>query len=109
MAVDDGLLAQMRDDLADFQPLREVRMFGGLCFMWRGNMLCGLHKGGALYRVGKANHARALALPGVGPMEMTGRSMSGLVDADESALADDRVRATLLKLAEEFVGGLPAK
>ncbi|MCX8509099.1 MAG: hypothetical protein ORN49_09525 [Rhodobacteraceae bacterium] len=43
-------------------------MFGGLCCLPGGNMLCGLHRAGAVYRVGKPNDEAALALPGVGPM-----------------------------------------
>ncbi len=112
MAYDDGMAAQLRNDLGDLDGLREVKMFGGLCFMWRGNMLCGAHGqngGGGLMRVGKDWHARALSLPGVRPMAMTGRSMTGFVDLDETAMGDDTVRAAALAMAKEFVGALPAK
>jgi hypothetical protein len=60
--------------------LSEKRMFGGLCFMLHGNMLCGVHKGGGMFRIGKDNYAQALLLPGVSPMELTGRKMGGFVE-----------------------------
>ena len=84
-------------------------MFGGLCFLLDGNMLCGVHKGGGMFRVGKDNEAAALAVPGAGPMTFTGRRMGGMVDVTDAGLADDAARAEWLRLARDFVGGLPAK
>lgn len=109
MAYDKGLVELIHGDLADSGPLREVRMFGGLCLMLNGNMLCGVHPGGAMYRVGKNNAAAALALPGVREMDFTGRPMAGFVDASDEAMADDDIRAELTRLALDYVGNLPAK
>lgn len=109
MAFDQGLAQIMRDDIAHLDMLKEVRMFGGICFMHCGHMLCGIHKNGALYRVGKARHAEALALDGVEPMTMTGRSMGGLVDVSPEAMAEDELRARLLEMSLQFTTSLPAK
>ncbi|WP_299843723.1 TfoX/Sxy family protein [uncultured Roseovarius sp.] len=109
MAYDDGLAELMRGDLADLPGLTEKKMFGGLCFLQHGNMICGVHAGGAMFRVGKENEAQALALDGVGPMTFTGRKMGGMVDADDDAMADDRVRQDLIGLALGFVATLPPK
>ncbi|WP_102108137.1 TfoX/Sxy family protein [Oceaniglobus roseus] len=109
MAYDEGLAELMRGDLAERDDIREQRMFGGLCFLWRGHMLCGVHRGGGMYRVGKAAMAQALALPGVAPMAFTGRPMGGLVEVDDAAMAADDTRAALLGLATAFTGALPAK
>ena len=57
MAFDPGLAQLLRDDLAA-QPFTEKKMFGGLCFLQGGNMICGLHKGGTMYRVGKEKATR---------------------------------------------------
>ncbi|MGH1579024.1 TfoX/Sxy family protein [Planktotalea sp.] len=109
MAYDEGLAELMRRDLDDLFDLKEVRMFGGICFMHHGNMLCGVHKTGALYRVGKEHHSKALMLDGVEEMTMTGRSMGGLVDVSLDAIGDDELRCELLALALDFTGSLPAK
>ena len=109
MAYDTGLAQILRDDLAEFDGLVEKNMFGGLCFMLNGNMLCGVHKGGAMFRVGKDNEADALAIDGVIPMAFTGRRMGGLVDMAEAAFADDRRRNDCMRLALDFVTALPAK
>jgi TfoX/Sxy family transcriptional regulator of competence genes len=73
MAFDEGLAERIRAALADVGAVREVRMFGGLCFMLNGNMVAGASKRGLLVRVGKDQHARAVARPGARPMEMSGR------------------------------------
>jgi len=109
MAYDEGLAELMRDDLADLSGIVEKRMFGGLCFMWNGNMLCGVHTGGGMFRVGKDNHAEALAIEGAEPMAFTGRPMGGMIDVSDEAMATDSTRADCLRLAMEFVGALPAK
>ena len=44
MAYDEGLAQVFRDDLVRKRSITEKKMFGGLCFMHRGHMLCGVHK-----------------------------------------------------------------
>jgi hypothetical protein len=109
MAVDEGLAELLRDALSAEDGVVEKRMFGGLCFMLRGNMVCGTYRDRGMFRVGKAQEGNALALPGARGMEMGGRTMPGMVEALPEAMADDAVRARLLALAVSFAGALPAK
>ncbi|UWQ13026.1 TfoX/Sxy family protein [Aliiroseovarius sp. M344] len=109
MAFDEGLYELLKDDLADVHGLAEKKMFGGIAFMLNGNMLCGVHKDGAMYRVGKDNEPAALAVPGAAPMAFTGRRMGGFIDAGPETMADDAARGDLLRLALEFVAALPPK
>ena len=109
MAYDEGLASILRDDLADHDNVTEKKMFGGLCFMLSSNMLCGVHKGGGMFRVGKDNHEAALAIEGASPMAFTGRPMGGMVDVDEDLMADDARRGQVMGLALNFVTSLPAK
>jgi hypothetical protein len=98
----------MRDDLAG-ERATEKKMFGGLAFLLEGHMVCGIHKGGAMFRVGKPNEAAALAIAGARPMMFTGRPMSGMIDLDDEAAADDARRGAVMALALGFVRGLPPK
>lgn len=109
MAFDTEIYEILARDLSALPDIAEKRMFGGVAFMLAGNMLCGVHKDGAMYRVGKDNEAAALAQDGVTPMAFTGRRMGGFVDASFEALEDDTTRARLLQLAQGFVATLPAK
>ena len=99
MAYDEGMAEILRADLADFANIVEKRMFGGLCFMKDGHMLCGVHKGGGMFRVGKPRYEAALAIDGAGPMQFTGRPMGGLVEVTDAAMADDTRRGALMDLA----------
>ena len=108
MPADPGLVELLRDDLAA-EPVTEQRMFGGLCFLLHGHMVTGTFKDAALYRVGKPNHATALALPGVTAMLMRDKVMAGFVTLAAADCADDARRAALTALALTFVRSLPAK
>lgn len=108
MAWDAGLAQVLRDDLAG-HPVVERRMFGGLAFLLNGHMVCGVHRGGAMFRVGKENYAAALALPGTSPLQMGDRPMVGMIGADAALLADDARRGALMVLALAVVTALPPK
>ncbi|GGD32761.1 TfoX/Sxy family protein [Sinisalibacter lacisalsi] len=109
MSYDEGLADLMRSDLADTPGIAEKRMFGGIAFMLDGNMLCGVHPGAAMFRVGKDNEPFALAIPGARQMALTGRRMGGFVEVDAEAMADETRRTRMLDLAFDFVRALPAK
>ena len=109
MPYDEGLAEILRQDLEGTTGVTERKMFGGLCFMLNGNMLCGVHKGGGMFRVGKDNETAALAVAGAGPMQFTGRKMGGMVDVTEDLLGDDSRRAAVMNLARGFVSALPPK
>lgn len=109
MAYDEKHAEILRKAMAKLDGITEKKMFGGLCFLLNGNMLCGVHKDGAMARVGKDLEASALELEGVDPLSFTGRKMGGLVELTEAALKDRKTRNVVLALAEEFVGAMPAK
>ncbi|MFV0385854.1 TfoX/Sxy family protein [Paracoccus sp. (in: a-proteobacteria)] len=110
MAIDPGAAELMRGDLAAIDGISEKKMFGGMGFMLRGNMLTGIMSTGALlYRVGKPRQDRALAIPGVLLMEHGGRVMGGFVMLADEAQANDDLRATLLMFALENADDLPVK
>lgn len=108
MAYDEGLAHLLREDLSA-ELITEKKMFGGLCFLRHGHMVCGVHKNGAMFRLGKQNEAATLALEGIGPMMFTGKPMAGFVDCDDEAAADDHIRGQLVALALAFVKTLPPK
>lgn len=108
MAIDEDLAERMRVALAGTGAVREVRMFGGLCFMLNGNMVAGTSKRGLLVRVGKEQQSEALARPGARGMEMTGRPMEGYVFVDPPP-PDEQALRDWLSLAVAFVKTLPPK
>lgn len=109
MAHDRQLAAILRADLAELDGIREKPMFGGLGFLLNGNLVCGTHPGGALYRVGRAQEVAALAIQGAAPLAFTGRRLPGFVEVTAELLGDETRRVRLLALALDFVRGLPAQ
>lgn len=109
MAYDEGAAALMRDELTDQQGITERKMFGGLCFMLNGNMVCGVHQDGGMFRVGKALEADAMGIKGAGPMTFTGRKMGGMINVSDDALADDDKRRAWVQIALAHAASLPAK
>ena len=109
MAYDEGLAELMREELGERTGVSETRMFGGLVFLLHGNMVCGVHRGGGMFRVGKDSEPEALALSGVGSMQFTGRRMGGMVEVTDEAMADDATRATLMRLSLSHAEQLPPK
>ena len=109
MAYDDGHAEQMRDALGSDHVFTEKKMFGGLCFMLNGHMVCGVHKGGGMARVGKLAEEDALRIKGITPLSFTGRKMGGMVDVSEDVLgADDRLRQ-IVEMALSYAKSLPPK
>ena len=103
------LAQRIRARLSGPGEIREVRMFGGLCFMLEGNMLvCAMKDGGLLARVGDDRAAEALARPGTTRMEMGGRTMKDFVVVSSETL-DDAALAVWLDMAWAFVSAMPPK
>lgn len=106
--MNEALAARLRKALAGRRGITEKKMFGGVCFLLKGNMLCGMGEDKFMFRVGKDQDASALNRPGAKPMDFTGRAMKGFVWVDP-AKCDARRLQTWIAMAERYVGALPAK
>jgi hypothetical protein len=82
-------------------------MFGGVCFMQNGNMLCGSGWNGFMFRVGKAQHKEAISR-GARPMVQKNREMPGFVWIDPESI-DARALKALIAMADRYVETLPPK
>ena len=101
---------RIRRILANDPNISERKMFGGVCFMLNGNMLCGPTKSGDLMvRVGKELEAEARARPHTREMDFTGRPMKGFIYVAEDGLQNDDDIRQWIAFATRFVGALPAK
>lgn len=108
MPHDPHLADLMRSALQRRRGFSEKKMFGGYCWMFEGNMVCGVEVGRYMFRVGKALEPLALARPGAAPMAFTGKKMGGFVWVDADAALDAGLDSWV-DLAMQFVGGLPPK
>ena len=109
MAYDEGLAQRIRDLLSVRTPPVEKKMFGGIAFMVRGHMCCGVIGNVLMVRVGPARHDEALKRPHARPMDFTGRPMNGYLYVDPDGLESDAELAAWLHMCEAFVRTLPPK
>lgn len=108
MPYDVALADRMREALAGHQPVSEKKMFGGICWMLNGHMLCGVEVGRYMFRVGPDLEADALARPGASPMDITGRPMRGFVWV-KGDTATGRRLAAWIEMAQRYVRTLPPR
>ena len=109
MAYDESLAGRVRALLADQMELNERKMFGGLAFMVRGNMCCGIVGEELMVRVGPEQYAAALAQPHAREMDFTGRPMRGMVMVAANGLASDESLEQCIRQGIMFVSSLPSK
>ena len=109
MAYDERLAQRVRKLLSDHPGVTERKMFGGIAFMVRGNMCCGIVKNDLMVRVGPQQYERALAEPGARPMDFTGRPMKGMLYVDGGVLRSAKTLAAWVRLGADFAASLPAK
>ncbi len=71
---------KIRALLASENGITEKKMFGGICFLHRGNMLCGIdNKKKLMVRVGPKQYEAALKMQHAHEMDFTGRPLKGMV------------------------------
>ncbi len=109
MAYDEALAARVRAALAGVRGLEEKRMFGGLCFLLRGHMACGIVGATLMVRVGPEVYAAALREPHARVMDFTGRPLRGMVYVDPAGLASDDVLRAWVARGRDYAACLPPK
>ena len=109
MAFDETVAERVREALAEAPDVVEKRMFGGIAFMVRGNMCCGVIGDRLMLRVGPKEYVAALSRPHSKPMDFTGKPMKGLVYVDPAGFASPRDLRTWIERAMAFALSLPAK
>lgn len=109
MAYDEGLAERIRARLGVHPDIAEKRMFGGIAFLYRGNMAVGISGSDLMVRVGPEHTDAALAQPGTRVFDMTGRPMRGWILVDSSVLAEDDVLGRWVDEGHAFAASLPPK
>lgn len=109
MSYDEGLFQRLSVLLKSTKGIEPKKMFGGICFMHRGNMLCGIDGSRLMVRVGPEQHMRALSLKHAKVMDITGKPMKGFIFVDEDGYKTDKALGKWLVLGLNFTATLPLK
>jgi TfoX/Sxy family transcriptional regulator of competence genes len=109
MAYNESVAQRLRAELGTLPGLTEKKMFGGICFLLGGNMVCGVLGDDLIMRVGKDQYEASLAQPGARIFDFSGKPMAGWVMVAPAGYASADDLARWVGLAVMFVGTLPAK
>ena len=86
------------------------KMFGGLCFMHRGNMFCGIdNKKNLMVRVGPEQYEKALKLKYAREMDFTGRPMKSMIYVDPEGYEHEEDLKSWVARAAKVGTSLPAE
>jgi TfoX/Sxy family transcriptional regulator of competence genes len=86
MVYDERLAERVRAALAERDDVVEKLMFGGIAFMVRGRMSCGIVGSTLMVRLAQVDAEGFLSEPHVRPMDFTGRPMRGFLYVDPDGL-----------------------
>jgi TfoX/Sxy family transcriptional regulator of competence genes len=109
MVYSHALADRVRQALRPRRQIAERKMFGGIAFLLRGNMLVCVWQSSLIARLGPDQAAQALRRPHVREFDVTGRPMKGWVMVEPDGLESDRDLSEWIERATEFVETLPAK
>ncbi len=103
MAYDEKLAERIREALQDEEGVIEKKMFGGLCFMMRGRMFCGIVKDDLMVRCLPERYEELLEKPGAREMDFTGKPMKGFLYVESEELKTSRQLKWWIEAGVEFV------
>jgi hypothetical protein len=109
VAYDEHLAERVRRALARERAVVEKNMFGGLTFVVRGHMCCGVVGNELMLRVGPDLYDEALQRPYTREMDFTGRSLRGMVYVGPKGVRDDASVRAWVADATAYVRTLPAR
>jgi TfoX/Sxy family transcriptional regulator of competence genes len=109
MVYDTSLAQRMHEILHSRGAFQEKKMFGGIAFMYNGNMALGVLHDDLFARIGLERYEAALKQPGIELFSPTGKPMVGWITVTPQAYPAPSDLVKWIDLAMDFVKTLPAK
>ena len=109
MPYNEEIDARIRKVVSRWKNTDAKKMFGGVCHLLNGNMVCGVYKDYLILRLGEKESSKALKQSYARPFDITGKPMKGWVMlAGGGVKTDEKLKSWLIK-ARTFVKTLPPK
>jgi len=109
MTYNSALANRIQVILGDLPGLQEKKMFGGIGFIVRGNMACGVVGEDLVVRLDPQDNDAALALPYTKPFDTHGRKMAGWVLVSPQGIERDADLESWVVRGVDYAGTLPDK
>jgi len=92
-----------------WKGVAKKKMFGGVCYLIRGNMCFGIWKDSLIVRMDKDRASASLAGRNVKPFDITGRPMAGWIMVEEAGWKSAAALTRWLGIGKAFALSLPEK
>jgi len=109
MAFDEKLALRISSILEETTSFAERKMFGGIGFLIKGNMACGVYKDNLIVRLSETEYARVIAMPNVGLFDITGRPMKNWITVKSEGVESDKELRQWVERGVKFAKTLPDK
>jgi hypothetical protein len=103
MPYDERLATRIRDVFRGRRDVSERKMFGGVAFMYRNRMCCGVVGSDLVVRIAADEFAAAMRRRHVRPMDFTGKPMRGFAYVSCAALRTAAALRGWVQYGERFV------
>lgn len=109
MPYNEEIDARIKKIVSRWKNTDVKKMFGGVCFLLNGNMVCGVYKDYLILRLGEKASFEAMKQPHTKPFDITGKPMKGWVMVDGAGFKTDNKLKFWLDKARGFAKTLPPK
>ena len=109
MPYNEEIDERIRKIVCRWKNAEAKKMFGGVCHLLNGNMVCGVYKDYLILRLGEKAAEKALKKSYAKPFDITGKPMKGWVMVEGDGCRTDRDLKAWLEKAKGVVKTLPGK
>ncbi len=109
MAYNTKLEENIDSAVARWKSVEKKKLFGGVCYVLKGNMAFGIHKDFLIVRVDKDLGVKSLKDNNVKPFDITGRPMSGWIMVREAGWTKKAELIKWIDTGKRFALSLPEK
>ncbi len=109
MAYNTKLEENIDGAVTRWKGTEKKKMFGGVCYLLKGNMAFGIYKDFLIVRVDKDLGEKSLKDKNIKPFDITGRPMSGWIMVSEAGWSKKAALAEWIDAGKRFALSLPEK
>jgi TfoX/Sxy family transcriptional regulator of competence genes len=92
-----------------WQNVEKKKMFGGVCYLLKGNMAFGIHKDFLIVRMDKEQGEQSLKDRNVQPFDIVGKPMAGWVMVNEAGWKGQAGLSKWMGIGKQYALSLPEK
>jgi TfoX/Sxy family transcriptional regulator of competence genes len=108
MPYDPSLADRIRSVAGSRRDVTEKKMFGGIAFLLRGKLFCGIVGDDLMVRVGPERYRQCLDFANVRPMDFNGKAMKGYVFVGPAGCRTTKALQRWVDRGFDFVASMDA-